>query len=181
MKNYKDIEGWFDYKNTYNFLVSNIVDNGIFVECGAWLGKSSSYLCDLAQERISVYIVDTWAGSFSETDPTFIQAQKMQNIYEIFLTNMGSRKFIPLKMESEQAASKFENNSLDVVFIDMTHTYEAVKRDISLWLPKIKNNGYISGHDYQKDWPGVIMAVDELLGKDNLILMDTCWIYKNER
>ena len=177
MLNYNQIQGWFDYKNTYNFLVSKTKDNGIFVECGAWMGKSSAYLCDIAKNRINIYIVDTWEGSLSNTDPTYIMAQANNNIYETFLSNMGDRKFNPIKQLSEKAIHNFEDNSCDIVFIDMTHTYEHVKNDILAWLPKVKTNGYIAGHDYQKDWPGVIKAVDEIFGKENLILMDTCWIY----
>jgi len=177
MKNYTDIDGWFDYKNTYDFLLSKIIDNGIFIECGAWFGKSSAYLCDAADDRINIYIVDTWEGALSETDQTYIIAQKTKNIYETFLSNMGDRKFIPIKCLSEQAVKNFEDNSCDVVFIDLTHTYDHVKKDIEMWLPKVKSNGYIAGHDYQKDWPEVVLAVDEIFGSENISVMDTCWIF----
>lgn len=177
MKDYKEINGWFDYKKTYDFLLSKTPDNGVFVECGAWLGKSSAYLCDVAQNRVHIYIVDSWQGSLSETDPTHIIAKQNNNIYQIFLDNMGDRNFTPIKSLSEDAAKKFNNDCCDVVFIDMTHTYDHVKKDIELWLPKVKSGGYIAGHDYQKDWPGVVKAVNEIFGSENLILMDTCWIY----
>lgn len=177
MKNYTDIDGWFDYKNTYDFLVSKTPDNGTFVECGAWLGKSSAYLCDILKNRATIYIVDTWEGSLSPTDPTHIIAKKTNNIYQKFLENMGDRNFIIIKLLSDIAVKKFEDNSCDIVFIDMTHTYEQVKNDIQSWLPKVKNGGYIAGHDYQNDWPGVIKAVDEIFEK-NIITMDTCWIYQ---
>jgi hypothetical protein len=177
MKKYTEIDGWFDYKNTYDFLLSKIPDNGIFVECGAWFGKSSSYLCDISQERINVFIVDTWEGSLDENDPTSLLAKKIDNIYDIFLSNMGDRKFNAIKKSSVDASLKFDNNSCDVVFIDMTHTYDQVKQDIKTWLPKVKNGGYIAGHDYQKDWPGVVNAVNDIFGKNNLLLIDTCWIF----
>jgi len=177
MKKYTEIDGWFDYKNTYDFLLSVIPDGGIFVECGAWFGKSSSYLCDAAKERINIFIVDTWEGSLDENDPTNILAKKIDNVYDIFLSNMGDRKFKPIKKPSVDATLDFDNNSCDVVFIDMTHTYDQVKQDIKTWLPKIKNGGYIAGHDYQKDWPGVVKAVNDIFGKNNLLLMDTCWIF----
>jgi predicted O-methyltransferase YrrM len=173
-KNTDEISGWFDYSNLYKELVESIPDNGIFVECGAWLGKSSSYLCDIAQERIKVYIVDHWQGSPAEIDSTHKLAKK-QDIYQIFLNNMGSRKFIPLKMDSITASKKFENESCDVVYIDMDHTYEAVKQDIKHWLPKVKKGGILAGHDY--NWHRVKKAVDELLGP-NIDINITSWIYK---
>lgn len=66
MKTYTKIDGWFSHTKTYDFLLSTIPDNGVFVECGAWLGKSSAYLCDSAQNRIKVFIVDSWQGSDDE-------------------------------------------------------------------------------------------------------------------
>ena len=57
------------------------------------------------------------------------------------------------------AASDFEDDSLDFVFIDADHTYEGVKKDIDAWYPKVKKGGLVSGHDI--DWPDVKRAVDE--------------------
>jgi len=35
-----------------------------------------------------------------------------------------------------------------MVYIDGSHEYEGVKKDILAWLPKIKINGYLTGHDF---------------------------------
>jgi hypothetical protein len=179
MKQHYEIQGWFNYQQTYNFLASKILDGGIFVECGAWLGCSSSYLCDLVKDRIKVYIVDTWKGSPDELTTTHKLAT-MTDIYNIFLENMGTRNFIPLRMDSCEAALTFEDNSCDVVYIDMTHTYEAVKKDIDCWLPKVKDGGYIAGHDYDSFATGVIRAVDERFGNNIKIMDGNCWIVQKE-
>ena len=174
MKHTNDIHGWFNYASLFDKLVSFIPDGGIFVECGAWLGKSSSYLCDIANNRIKVYIVDHWKGSTEERENAHKLATE-QDIYQIFLENMGNRNFIPLKMDSINASKQFEDNSCDVIYIDMDHTYEAVKQDIIHWLPKVKHGGILAGHDY--DWSGVKKAVDELLG-DNIKIYISSWIYQ---
>jgi predicted O-methyltransferase YrrM len=98
------------------------------------------------------------------------------DIYDLFLENMGERKYNVIKGESKVAAKMFLKESLDVVFIDLTHTYEAVKEDIKLWLPKVKKGGFIAGDDYHENWKGVIQAVDELLPRATFI--DDCWIYQ---
>ena len=87
MKQTNEIEGWFDYPNAFKFLVDSIPDDGTFVECGAWLGKSSSFLCDYAKDRINVFIVDTWKGSQDELNDTHKLATQT-DIYPIFLDNM---------------------------------------------------------------------------------------------
>lgn len=179
MKYYSEIQGWFNYNNTYDFLVSTVPDNGIFVECGAWLGASSSYLCDVAKDRIKVYIVDTWMGSPNELDTT-CKLATTTDIYQIFLDNMKGRKFIPVKLESADASKQFEDKSCDVVYIDMTHTYEAVKRDIEYWLPKVKLGGYIAGHDYAEYAPDVMRAVNEKFGEKIKVMDGSSWVVKND-
>ncbi len=174
MKTTSQIDGWFNHQAAYDHLLTNMPKDGTFVELGAWLGKSSSYLCDKATGQ-DIIIVDTWKGSPNELTTTHKLATK-QDIYPLFLENMGDRKYTAIKATSKAAARKFKAESLDVVFIDLTHTYEAVKEDIKLWLPKVKKGGYIAGDDYHENWKGVIQAVDELLPHATFI--DDCWLYK---
>jgi predicted O-methyltransferase YrrM len=179
MKHYTQIDGWFDYKATFDFLLSKVPDNGVFVECGSWLGKSSSYLCDISQNRVNVFIVDTWLGSQDELNTNQKLAQET-DIYSLFLENMGDRLFRAIRMPSIEAVKTFENASCDVVFIDMDHSYESVKQDLEIWYPKVKSGGYIAGHDYTSDWKGVVQAVNERFPTEDIIKMDTCWIYRKE-
>jgi predicted O-methyltransferase YrrM len=174
MKTTSQIDGWFNHQAAYDYLLANMPKDGTFVELGAWLGKSSSYLCDKATGQ-NIFIVDTWKGSPNELTTTHKLATK-QDIYKLFVENMGDRKYTAIKATSKAAARKFKAESLDVVFIDLTHTYEAVKEDIKLWLPKVKKGGYIAGDDYHENWKGVIQAVDELLPHATFI--DDCWIYQ---
>ncbi len=177
MKQTQDIDGWFNYHETYDFLLSTINDGGTFVECGAWLGKSSSYLCDKAEDRIKIFIVDSWLGSENEMDTSY-NLTKKQDAYSVFLENMGERNFVSVRKLSTEAVLDFEDGSCDVIFIDMNHTYEHVLQDISMWLPKVKNGGYLAGHDYNKDdWPGVVKAVNEKFKKDEFNIIGDCWIY----
>jgi hypothetical protein len=53
----------------------------------------------------------------------------------------------------------FSDKTIDMVFIDANHTYDAVKADIEAWLPKVRK--IICGHDYADGWPGVKQAVNE--------------------
>ena len=174
MKNSKDIDGWFNHQAAYDYLLANMPQYGTFVELGAWLGKSSAYLCDKATDQ-NITIIDTWEGSPNELTTTHKLATEV-DIYKLFLENMGERNYNVIKGTSKVASKMFLKESLDVVFIDLTHTYEAVKEDIKLWLPKVKKGGYIAGDDYHPHWQGVIQAVDELLPHATFI--DDCWIYQ---
>ena len=188
MKKTSEIQGFFDYQGLFKRFVNEIPNGGRFVECGAWLGKSSSFLCDIIEESkkdIDLWIVDSWLGSKCELD-TAHRLAKRTDIYKIFIENMGTRKFNHIKALSVDACKKFKDKSCDIVYIDMEHTYEAVKEDINLWLPKVKLGGILSGHDYgSRQWKeGVQKAVHETLGKENIEVVscgaNAAWVYKND-
>ena len=51
-----------------------------------------------------------------------------------------------------------------MVYIDATHTFEAVTNDLDVWYPKLKEGGFLCGHDYAiKRWEGVVKAVDNFV------------------
>ena len=58
-----------------------------------------------------------------------------------------------------------QNNFLDWIYIDANHQYDAVSMEIDMAIPKVKNGGYILGHDYTSEtvlWGNsVIRAVNE--------------------
>ena len=176
MKKTQEIQGWFNQyqQNVYDYLISKTPENGTFVEIGAWLGKSSSYLVDNSGER-NIIIIDSWEGSPNERGGNHNLATKT-DIYEIFKENMGDRNYKSIRVLSTEVVEQFEDESLDTVFIDATHTYDAVKEDIKVWLPKVKKGGILAGDDYVDGWPGVIKAVKEMLPEHTE--MQGRWIYQ---
>ncbi len=66
-----------------------------------------------------------------------------------------------IRMDSVEAAGHIENGSLDFVFVDAAHTYPAVRADIMAWAPKVKETGYVCGHDW--NWPSVERALNEVV------------------
>lgn len=95
-----------------------------------------------------------------------------------------------IREKSVDAAKYIEDNTLDFVYIDGGHLYENVMDDITLYTPKIKMGGLISGHDYNKKQ--VEKAVDEIFG--NKVEIEKCvdmkkreqkwrtdwWVWKDE-
>ncbi|NIV94693.1 hypothetical protein GWN42_18370 [candidate division KSB1 bacterium] len=78
---------------------------------------------------------------------------------------------------SENAALKVPDESLDFVFIDADHSYEHCLQDNQLWYPKVRSGGLVCGHDYHtRRFPGVVQAVDEFYGRENIRLKpDRFW------
>jgi hypothetical protein len=69
-----------------------------------------------------------------------------------------------ITINNEQIADE----SLDAVFIDADHSYEAVSQDLPFWFRKLKKGGWLLGDDYNSCHPGTTKAVDEFALKSNL-------------
>ena len=78
-------------------------------------------------------------------------------------------RFAPYLPEALKDRIKYEigdsktynlTQNYDVVWIDGDHTYEMCKNDIERFADKA--NIMVCGHDYNRDFPGVIKAVDEI-------------------
>jgi predicted O-methyltransferase YrrM len=146
-------EGYFTYPNLYSCMVHQFPTNSHFVEVGSWKGRSAAYLAveiHNSGKVIKFDCVDTWSGSETETAHQSDQYVKTGTLYEKFLSNTERVKHIitPVRGLSVEMANRYEDDSLDFVFIDGDHRYECVKADIEAWLPKVKAGGIIAGHDY---------------------------------
>jgi len=62
------------------------------------------------------------------------------------------------------------DESLDAVFVDADHSYEAVSKDLPFWFKKLKKGGWLLGDDYNSCHPGTTKAVDEFAVNNNLQL-----------
>jgi hypothetical protein len=182
-------EDWMDFQELYSDMVSIFVDGSHFVEVGSWKGRSASYMgveIYNSEKQIKFDCVDTWLGSVEHHDinsPFFVQEliDDKDWLYYHFLNNTRPVCDIinPIRLSSLDAVNLYPNRSLDFVFIDASHEYNDVKKDILSWYPKIKKGGFIAGHDYTT-FDGVKQAVDELIinKKMNCSLIKSYWIHK---
>lgn len=159
------------------------------VEVGVFKADTAAAVLT-ARKNVTHYLVDPWAPYY-ETDAAGKRAKMGQmmgtkdlaeEVYRGVLQRVapfGDRARI-YRGTSAEAASKLPGD-MDYVFIDGIHTYEAVKHDIGVWLPKVKPGGWIGGHDYDNlpRFPGVARAVDEMIGEDRIELdSDHTWWWR---
>lgn len=52
-----------------------------------------------------------------------------------------------LRSKSQDASKKFDDESIDFIYIDASHNYSDVIVDLQSWYPKVKIGGVIAGHD----------------------------------
>lgn len=101
-------------------------------------------------------ILKDWKGVLKCVD-IWTNQENFQSAMEI----LGADRMI--KGKSVDVAKTFEDGSLDFVYIDADHSYEAVKEDYNAWLPKVRKGGVIAGHDYgENDCIGVKQFIDEI-------------------
>jgi MMP 1-O-methyltransferase len=138
------IDGWLsDAQGCALFRAASATSGkGHIVEIGSWKGRSTAWLA--AGARLSgarVYAVDPHTAS--REDPraaTF--AEFRANLAHAGLTDHVE----PLVMTSVDAA-RLVAGPIELLFIDGDHSYEGVRLDAALWLPKLVEGGTVMFHD----------------------------------
>ena len=69
-----------------------------------------------------------------------------------------------IEQTSMRAACDVTENSLDFVYIDGDHSFDAVVCDLVEWTKRVRPGGIVSGHDYLKKYRGLRRAVDVYTG-----------------
>lgn len=159
---------------------------GTGVEVGVLKGEFSRHLLN-TWKGTSLVSVDPWR-EFPSSEYVDIanvpQDQQELNLRETEarLLPFGERSRI-LRTTSAEAAAEFPDASIDFVYLDAQHHYQAVRDDILLWHSKVKPGGVLGGHDYldgtiPSGVYGVKRAVDEFAaaeGYDLIITKDPDW------
>jgi len=186
---YEKIPGWFTFPGLYKQIVDTHTDGSYFVEVGAFLGRSTSFMAVEiinSGKKIKFDVVDTWQGSIEHNLTT---KEQQEELYINFLQNINPvrQAIFPIRTLSVEASKLYKDNTLDFVFIDAGHEYEDVTSDLKAWYPKVKTGGIISGHDYFNPadpvhghkFPGVKKAVDEFFPSNLMVSnVEYIWAYR---
>ena len=171
---YYKIPGWFGFHDVYDRAVALLGRDGAhFVEVGSWLGRSAAYMgVNLVNSGCNARFdcVDSWEDRPREFDVmgdrlTLTAGAPVINgrtVYDKFCDNMaplaGKIDFCSVRKRSVDAATEYEDGSLDFVFLDASHEMQDIYDDISAWKPKLKpSRGVLAGDD--APWLGVRMAL----------------------
>jgi predicted O-methyltransferase YrrM len=152
------------------------LNDKVMVEIGCFRGVSTETFLQFNPKKL--YAVDIWGLNELYTDCDWIGSVKFDLIEQSFRTMAKNYDNIEIiKNFSKHASFGFKNKSLDFVYIDGDHSYDAAVEDIEHWLPKIKSGGYIAGHDIAIY--NVLYAVQKTLDTSNMITFsDTSWLVK---
>lgn len=107
--------------------------------------------------------VDPYTSDEHDDVPNALSQDDMDRVHDIALDRLAQfgRRFELLRKPSLQAAKKFEDGSLDFVYLDGDQHFDAVGGDLGVWFDKVREGGIIAGHDYDNpELPDVQQAVD---------------------
>lgn len=131
-------------------------------ELGLWEGRTIEHLL-VACPRLTMTGVDLWEPQPDNPGPEGYEGWdhgKHEKLARARCARFGDRARI-IKGRTVDVAHDIPDGALDFVFIDADHSETGCRADILAWLPKIKPEGWITGHDI--NWPGVKAACDDLL------------------
>ena len=149
------------------------------VEVGTWKGLSAITMATIAKRHnipVTIVCVDTWLGApefwtWGLHDATRGQSLKRRNgypaVYYTFLRNVldsgHADAIVPFPISSTEAIQVFKHYDIraDLVYVDASHEYQAVKNDIEAVWDLVEPAGTVFGDDYMPGWPGVMQAVNE--------------------
>jgi hypothetical protein len=174
-----------------DFILDQMPKGSICAEIGVWKGSFSERIYWKTNPK-KLHLIDPWAYSEEYSDAWFggtnSSPEEMQNVFlsvkQKFKIEERKGRIQLHRAYSNEVASLFDDHYFDWIYIDGNHEYDYVKKDIALFLPKIKLGGYIAGDDYgEGGWwnGGVKKAVDEFISEGLVslqLLKDSQFILK---
>jgi Methyltransferase domain len=141
-------------------------------EVGSWKGDSAARFVRWVNPK-RLTLIDPWqhtemtgyefamyAGEGGQAD--------MERVYESVLARfkdeIAQGRIVVRRESSLQAADDWADGSLDWVYIDGDHRYDAVRADLEAWWLHLKPGGVLTGDDFnRKGWwsDGVTKAVTD--------------------
>ncbi len=170
----------------YMEMVASAKGGEVFVELGAWKGKSAAFM--------AVEIVNSGKGIRFNVVDLWEQAEFLRTLeghpYEPATLAEFQKNVLPaaagmgaiIQMDTAKAAELFDAGECDFVYVDADHRYAGCKADIDAWWPKVKSGGILAGHDFCNEYNGVVQAVEEFAQREGLTIehRGITWIARKE-
>jgi hypothetical protein len=138
------------------------------VEVGVERGHYSQEV--LKREPAALLLIDPWCHQDEKVypnDTSNVDNDEGERWFREVQESLGKDPRVTvMRAFSVEAAKTVEDKSRDFVYIDAIHTKESCLEDMRTWWPKVKEGGWLCGHDYQ--FQGVIDAVAQFCAENKL-------------
>ena len=180
------VEHPIKFKEDLPYLLNKLNLTGKGAEIGVQEGVFSQHLLKTWTGK-KLYLIDCWRHQKEYQDIANGDHNLQLNcMAKTFMSVYGFEdRAVMIREMSKDAANLFADDSLDFVFLDADHKYDAAKEDLATWFPKVKKGGIFCGHDYldsamennsNADF-GVKQAVDEWAVKNKFSVEVTSEVF----
>ena len=168
---YKLFIKMFDNRNEMIKYYCDKISNPKMLEIGVFKGDFLHYLVEKCNcgfiDAVDLFDGVTCSGNADGNNVEYYDVGK--SYLELLIKYKENKNVRILKDNSNVFLQNQEDNIYDIIYIDGDHSYEGVKTDLENSYNKIKNEGYIMGHDYEMNMKkanniyefGVKRAVEE--------------------
>jgi hypothetical protein len=166
-------------------LFQTVPHNSICAEIGVWRGRNAREILINTKPK-KLYLIDPWIWDQGSLPKDCYLPKRikwfghggMDGVYKLVVEKFASDENVEIIREkSVEAARKFEDESLDWIYVDGAHDYPNVIADLNAWSKKVKVNGFITGDDW--DWGGakyghtIRKAIYEFIEDGSYTLVET--------
>lgn len=125
------------------------------VEIGTYLGNSAKIWCR-ANPKLRLTCVDPYTAYGGRP-----RQATQDECYATATRELKEYRATIRRESSMDVVRTVQNASLDFLFIDGDHRFDAAMMDLIRWVPKVRRGGIVAMHDYTSlQGPGVMLAVN---------------------
>jgi hypothetical protein len=160
-----DIPGWMDEADlrAIETLAASVPRNGLVIEVGSFLGRSTWAWCKSVHPSVQVMAIDTfgWLPEYGAWQMAGTPYDRSIGAEDMFDANTADCDNLT-KVRAKSLAVQLPKTGADLIFIDGDHQLPGVALDLGYYYSAVKIGGVLSGDDYKGDEPDVILSVDTI-------------------
>jgi len=138
------------------WLLNMLPKGSVGAEIGVWQGDFSAAILRIVKPT-KLHLIDPWRRAEDADDPEhrrlYARSQAEMDavhggVVKRFRTQIDAGVVVVHRARSVDAAVSLVDASLDWVYIDGDHSYEAVRSDLDLYSRKVRPGGFVAADDY---------------------------------
>jgi SAM-dependent methyltransferase len=153
----------------------------IAVEIGVWYAQATCMIAQNCTNIKKIYGIDPYVPYEKILDNSTVGEKEInfaKNLAKHNIEFSGVKDKIELlELDSTSALNKFDDKSIDFIFIDCPKEYDEQINDLSEWYKKIKSGGIISGHDWSVISKSIVDFKNNIKDHNLISIIDDVWVW----
>lgn len=165
------LTGFLDFTD---YLKKNSEERGFkikrVVEINCYQGETTSLIAKLLNPE-ELFVID----QFDKIDPSWPKTITLEDVRHNFKLRTKPYSYVKVidDVDALEACDRFEDNSIDMIYINEYASYQYCWRLLAQWLPKVRTDGYICGWHWGSG--NIVQAALDHFGEPDLFFKDSSW------